>query len=228
MRGCLGFLTLVALLLAGFALAITLLLPTAIAAQVRDSPLLRGQPVEVDVQTSLTGLFLHGTIDRITISGEGLREPEASVGTAQIDLTNVSILDRAFASATGTLTDVTVDGASAVPLPLGTVTLGGSSRDLSAIADIDAAAAATAIKGSFVAAGVPVEAVSLAAGRIDLAIAGRTITARPVITSTEVRLEAEGLASLPIVRLPATGEWRITAITITPGGIRVTALVRLG
>jgi hypothetical protein len=30
------------------------------------------------------------------------------------------------------------------------------------------------------------------------------------------------------VTLPASGEWRITSITVTPGGIRVNALVNLG
>ena len=227
MRGCLGFLTLVALLGAALAIAIALLLPATVAAQVRNSPFLRGQPVEVDVQASLAGVLLHRSIDRITISGRGLAEANASVGTAQIVLTDVWIIDRSFASASGTLTGVTIDIGSATPLPLGNVTITGSSQSLTAVGDMDATLATGALKSRFVAAGLPVDAVSLAAGRIDLTIGGRTIRATPVITGTEVRLEAEGLASLPIVTLPATGEWRITEITVTPGGIRVTALVSL-
>jgi hypothetical protein len=228
-RGCLGFLIVVALAGAALGVAIvTVLLPAAASAGVRDSPFLRGQAVRVDVQTSFEGVFLDGRVDRITISGSGLSEPNATVTTADIALIDVSIVDRSFRRAAGTLTDVDVDVASAGALHLETVTLSGSSRALTALADLDATTASTFVRGRLAAAGIPVNAVTFEAGRIDLTIAGVTIAAIPVITSTEVRLEAEGGGvSLPIVAFPSTGEWQITAIQVTPAGIRVTALVSL-
>jgi hypothetical protein len=224
-----GFLIVVALAGAVLAVAIvTVLLPAAVSAGVRDSPFLRGQAVRVDVRASFKGVFLGGRVDRIAISGSGLREPNATVAAADIALTDVSIVDRSFIRASGTLTGVDLDVASAGALHLETVTLGGSSQALTALADIDATTAAAFLRSRLMAAGIPVEAVSLAAGRIDVTIAGITITAIPVITATEVRLEVQGTGvSLPIVTFPSTGEWQITAIQVTPAGIRVTALVSL-
>jgi hypothetical protein len=229
-RGCLAFLAGVVIVGAGLAWAlVTVLLPAAVSAGVRDSPFLRGQAVRVNVQTSLAGVFLHGSVDRITISGRGLSEPNASVASADIVLTDVSIVDRSFTGAAGTLTGVNVDVAASGGLPLGVVTLSGPSKALAAVADMDAATASAALRVRFAAAGIPVDVVSLAAGRIDLTIAGRTVAAIPVITATEVRLEADGgVVNLPIVTLPAGGEWRIAAIEVTPFGIRVTALLSLG
>jgi len=229
-RGCLSFLAVVAVVGAGLAFAIvTVLLPAAVSAGVRDSPFLRGQAVQVDVHTSFEGVFFRGRVDRITISGNNLTEPNARVANADIALTDVSIVDRSFDRAAGTLSGVDVDVASAGALHFETLTLGGSSQALTALADLDATTAATFLRGRLVAAGTPVEAVSVAAGRINLTIAGVTIGAVPVITPTDVRLEADGgSVSLPIVTFPGTGEWQITAIQVTAAGIRVTALVSLG
>ena len=231
MRGFLAFLVVAALTGGALAVAaVTVVLPAVVSVAVRDSPFLRsGTDVRVDVDASLIGVFLHGSIDRITIAGDGLSEPSARVAAADVDLDDVSILDHSFAEASGTLSGVDLDVAGAGPLHLATVTLQGSSRTLEAVADLDATAAVAAIRRRLAAAGLSSEAVTLTAGRIDVTLAGRTFAALPVITSTEVRLEAsDGLVSLPLVTLPTTGEWRITAIQVTPSGIRVTAVVILG
>jgi hypothetical protein len=228
-RGCLGFLVVVALAGAALAVAaVNVILPAAVSVAVRDSPFLRGSDVRVEVDASLTGVFLHGSIDRITISGDGLDAPNARIASAAIVLKDVGIVDRSFASATGTLGGVDLEATGAGALHLETVTLDGSSRALTAVADLDAASAVAAIRAKFIAAGVPVDGVSLAAGRIDLSIGGRTIVATPLVTATEVRLETGAVGvSMPIVTFPTTGEWQVTAIVVTPRGVQVTALVAL-
>jgi hypothetical protein len=226
-RGCLGFLLFVGTAVAVLAfVAVQLALPAVAASAVKASPLLRDQDVTVSVETSFAGVLLHGDLDRVVITGQNLTEPRAAVGRVSVTLSGVSILDRTFVSAAGTLTGVDVGVGATSPIHVDVVNLGGSGSTLTAEIQVGAAAATTAMRDRLRAAGVPVDVVSLAAGHVDLTIGGLVIASQVAMTESSVSLDAGPLLpSLPILSAPAGGEWRIDQVEVTPAGLRIVVSV---
>src|SRR5205814_1868978 len=75
------------------------------------------------------------------------------------------------------------------------------------------AAAEAAIRDRLRAAGVQVDAVSLARGRIDLTIAGQLVETQTTLTESSVSLDAgAAFTSVPILSAPPGGEWRIDEV----------------
>jgi hypothetical protein len=229
-RGCLGFLVFAITAVAVLAFVVVqFALPAVVTSAVRSSPLVRGQNVAVQVDTSLTGLFLHGRIDRIVITGRDLSEPSATIADVSVTLSEVSILDRTFATAAGTLSGVDVEvGSSAPILHIEMVNLSGSASTLTAEVQVSRAAAEAGLLAPLRAAGVPVDAVSLARGRIDLTIAGLLVETQTVLTESGLSLQAGPLSpSVPILSGPAGGAWRIDEVDVTTSGLRIVLSIAL-
>ncbi|HLX35677.1 MAG TPA: hypothetical protein VKR30_10610 [Candidatus Limnocylindrales bacterium] len=230
MRGCLGFLLflVVAVGLLGYAV-VQYAIPAVVTAAVRSSPLARGQNLTVQVDTSLTGVFLHGSVDRIAIGGANVTEPNATISLVDITLADVSILDRTFASATGTLTGVSVDLSDGSPIQLTSVAVSGSSSSLQTAVDLTAAEASIALRDRLRAAGIPADSVQLVRGGVDIVVAGRTIPARVVVTAGSVSLDAgPPYPAVTVFSAPAGGDWTIGSVDVSATGIRVTVAISLG
>jgi hypothetical protein len=224
MRGCLGFaLILVAALAALVIVAANVVAPALVSATVRGSSFFHGQPVSVEVQTSLAGL-LRGEVDRISITGGPLREGSATVGLVQIAVTDVGILNHAFGAVDGTLEGVVVDTAEGIPLRFEQVTLSGSSGSMTAVGRISAADLEAALLPHL--GGVQATRVSVSNGRIDVEIAGRTAEGRLLVVGRTVVLDAGPLlGQLTILEAPADGSWRVTAIGLDAAGAVITAAI---
>jgi hypothetical protein len=225
MRGCLGFLVFAAILVTALAVALVqLALPAVVTAAVEGSPLVRGQPVAVTVETSLGGVLLHGEIDSVRITGANLSEPPATIGDLDVTLSHVSMVDRTFASADGTLVGVVMDPTAAAPIELPTVWIGGSSSALTATVALDAQQTVALLEARLKAAGAPADArVALIPGGIDLSVLGHSVPARIETTAETVQLVSEqaGL-DVTLLEAPAGGPWQIGDLQVTPGGMQMT------
>ncbi len=221
MRGFLGFLILAAAVIGVLAVVLAqLVLPAVVSAAILGSPALRGQAVSVRVETSLAGL-VSGRIDQIVLAGNGLAEPSVTISSVDLTLVEVSILDRSFASAAGNLSGVAFSIDTSSPIFIPTAELSGSNRTVFATVDLDPATSASAIQARLRAAGLSVDGVSFADGRIDLTVAGRTVEARTVLTNSGLSLESTEFASVLILPTPATSEWRVRTATVTPAGLQI-------
>jgi len=224
MRGCLGFLVFAAVLIALLAVAsVQVLLPAVATAAIQGSSLVRGQPVVVTVETSIAGVLLHGEIDSVRITGTNLSEPPATIGDVDVTLSRVSLIDRTFGSADGTLIGVVVDPTAAVPIELPTVLLGGDSSALTATVTLDAQQTVALLQARLKTAGAPDARVALTSGGIDLSVLGHSVPARIEASAEAVQLVSEqaGL-HLTLLEAPAGGPWQIGDVQVTPGGIQLT------
>jgi hypothetical protein len=189
----------------------------------------RGQNVSVQVDTSLAGILLHGRIDRIVITGHDVTEPNATLASVAVTLSDVSLLDRTFAAASGTLSGVDIGVGSATPIHVDSVDLSGSTSTLTATVQISAAVAAAAITARLRAAGVPIDGVSLASGRIDLTIDGQLVETQAVLAANSLSLQVgSAFPSLPILTGASGGAWRIDAVDVSPAGLRLVVSVPVG
>jgi len=229
MRGCLSFLVFVALLITALAVVVVrFALPAVVDSAVRSSPFVHGQPVTVVTDTSFEGVFLRGQIDAIEISGHDLSEPNARIGAATITLRDIPLVSRTFASASGTLTDVDLQVAGVPLARVSSVGLTGTSSTLEADVLIAASAAEAAIQARLEDANVPVQAVKLGEGHVNITIAGQVLSAQLRLGSAGLQLDV-GAPVVPIdlVAVPAGGEWRIDSVLVSPDGIRMAVAISL-
>jgi hypothetical protein len=202
---------------------VQLVVPAVVTSAVESSPLVRGQPVTVTVDTSVTGVLLHAQIDRIRITGQSLVESNATIAALDVTLSGVSITDRTFDAAGGTLSGVVIDPAGATPITLPTVALAGASAAVTATISLDAAEATSLIESHLRSAGAPAGVtVSLAQGHLDLLVAGHSIPARIDTTAQTATLVVDGLnLHETLLQAPAGGAWTIGDVEISPTGIQV-------
>jgi hypothetical protein len=232
-RGCLGFIVIVLAIIAVIALlAVRFVVPEVTAAAVRDSPYFQGQPVTVAVDSSLPGIALRGRVDSISISGQNLHEGSLTIGRLDVTLFDVSLLDRSFDRLAGTLGSLALPGPNGASLALDAVQLSGSSGQITATADVAAALVAETLKSRLDASGLPVDTVTLGNGQITIGVAGQTIETRLALGGSSVVLEfvppqiaGITLPQLTLVQGTAGQPWQLTAIDVTPAGVRITALV---
>jgi hypothetical protein len=229
-RGCLGFLLFAGVLIAGLAFVLVeLAVPALVSAGVRSSPLVQGRDVQVHVETSFDGVLLHGRADRIDLSGSNLDEPNARIGSLQLTLRDVTLLDRTFADADGLLNGVELQLGTGAPVLIGEVRLTGSSSSLEARLFIGAPAAESAIRSRLLEAGLPVQAVHLGRGRVDLSVAGQTVPASLHLTATALILDAgPPIGSVDVLSAPVGGEWRLASVEVTEQGVQLTVTISLG
>jgi len=230
MRGCLGFLVFAAILVTLLAAAVVqLVLPSLVAGDVEGSPLLRGQQVEVHVDTSVAGVLLHGRIDSIRITGTSLTEPNATIAALDLTLADVAIADHTFDTASGSLDGVTITTVNGGSIPIDTVAISGFSSTVLATVRIGATAAEAALRSLLQAAGVAVSSVSLGAGVVDVTIQGHAIQARLVTNGNQLVLDAGSpVAPIELLSAPAGGEWRIDTVDVTASGIAIEVAIDLG
>jgi hypothetical protein len=229
-RGCLGFTLFTIAAVAVLAFGITKwAIPALVAAAVETSPVVHGQAVDVLTDASVTGVFLGGRIDRVRITGTNLSEPSTTIGGLDVVLSGVSILDRTFESASGTIAgaSVEIDGSS-TPIQIPAVALSGSSSALVATVQLGVPEAEALLRGR-ITRSVPVDEIRLTADGADLVVHGQVVHARLVVTSDTLTLVPDSpLPSAVILSAPSASAWRIQSVQVDPTGVRIAISISLG
>jgi hypothetical protein len=229
MRSLLGWAVLVALLLAiGYAVAPILVRPL-VADVIRTVSPFGGEPLDVDVEVSTPGL-LHGTIDRVRLTGANLTSDRVGIGSLDITATNVGIGDHSFSAATGTLDDVALQRADGSDADAERVTLAGPSDKIDATATVDRDAALKMVRAALTNAGLPADDVTLTDRGVRLSVVGQSteVALQAVDGSVAIAGSIAGGGSI-VVFGPEPGDpWRITAVSVSPDGLEVRARLDLG
>lgn len=228
MRSFLGWLVLVAVLGAvAFVLAPVLIRPLVVDGVRAASPFGTG-PLDVDVSLDTPGL-LRGSIDRVHVSGSNLDADGSTVGSLDATASNVSIVDRSFASIEGTLIGVTLRRDDGTSLDVERLELSGASGKVDGMATVGTAAAVALVRGALTDAGLPVESVELVDGGVRVVVLGQTTDV--ALGAVDGALTIAGsLAGGSIVLFgPEPGEpWRITGATASASGLQVQLVVDAG
>ena len=229
MRGCLSFLVFVSLLLGALAFGFTrFALPALVSAAIESSPLLHGQPATVTTETSLAGVVLGGRIDEIRITTDHLDEPNASIDWVDLTLRDVSMLDRSFASASGELGGVSLDLGDDEPVLIPSIHVGGSATSLSATLDFDAAEAEYVFRSRLTSAGIPIDAVRLGVGQVEVTVRGQIVVASVRLADGGVVLDGgPTVGAIPLLEAPAGGEWRVEEVGVLPTGLHLVVSISL-
>jgi hypothetical protein len=186
----------------------------------------------VAVDATFPSIALRGRIDTISISGQNMHEGSLTIGRLDVTLFDVSLLDRSFDRLAGTLGALALPGPNGESLALDAVQLSGSSSQITATADVTAPVVAETLKSRLTAAGVPVDTVTLGNGQIAIGVLGQAIQTRLALAGSSVVLEfvppqiaGLTLPQLILVQETAGQPWQLTAIDVTPAGVRITAVV---
>jgi hypothetical protein len=228
MRSFLGWAILVALLLAiGFVLAPIVVRPL-IADAVRAVSPFGGEPLDVSVDVSTTGL-LHGTIDSVHVIGASLASERLTIGHLDLTVSNVGIGDHSFSAVTGDLDDVALQRADAGDAHARRVTLTGPSDAVDATASIDKDSALAMVRAALASAGLPAGDLALTSTGVRLTVLGQSteVALRVVDGSVAIAGSIAGAGSI-VVFGPEPGDpWQITAVSVSPDGLDLRASLDL-
>jgi hypothetical protein len=222
MRGLLGFLILVALLIGVMAFAV---LPVAgpglVSAVIRGTPPLGGQNVTVSTQVDATRL-LRGEITRIDVSGQRISVDSASANGVTLSIDGLSVVDRSFANLDGQAASVAISQPDGTFVALDDVRVYGSSETIDAVGLIAPGEVTRLLTERLAAAGMAVDALRLESGVVVVTIAGQDIESRLSVSGDSVVLTPDG--GLPVTVAAGVVEpWRLTGLDVSPAGVKVQA-----
>jgi hypothetical protein len=227
MRGFLGWLLLVAILGGiAFVLAPLVVRPLVVEGVRAASPF---GSERLDVEVSLDTLnLLRGEVDGVHLTGSNLETSEATIGSLDLTLTDLSIADHAFASIVGSLRSVVMRRPDGTSIDVDRIDLSGPSQAVDLTASVTRDAALTLVRGALADSGLPVDRVELIDGGVRLEVLGQPSDVAIGVVDGSVTM-AGALAGGAIVLFgPAVGDaWDITGISASPYGLRVQAVANL-
>jgi hypothetical protein len=188
--------------------------------------------VTSDPPTDLLGL----RADRVRVRATHATFRGLAIGSVDVTLTDVAIVDRTVGGVSGTLGDVTVPDVSGKPTALASITLGGTSGALTASTLIPAASAQSMLADGIASAvGTRPTSVALAApDRVTVKFGGIGVAGRLGVDpagDVVATIQNGPLQGQQVVVLAAGGSLpvRITAVTVTPSGdLRVDGTLAIG
>jgi hypothetical protein len=217
-------------ILAGLAYVLAPLVARPLVADaVRAASPFGSAPLEVDVTADAIGL-LQGRIDSVHLTGSDLTSERAPIGRLDITADNVGIIDRTFASMSGSLESVIMTRADGSSVQLARVDLSGPSDRLEATARIDRDAALAIVGQALASAGLPADGAELIDGGVRLSVLGqRTDVAIGVVDgAVSIAGSIAGGGSIVVFGPEAGDPWQITGVSASPNGLQVHALIDLG
>ncbi|HET9852342.1 MAG TPA: hypothetical protein VFP56_07535 [Candidatus Limnocylindrales bacterium] len=221
MRGFLGF---VFVLLAALVVAALVIVPIVarpiVADTVREALPFRDQPVNVEVELNPVGL-LAGTIDRIHVSGTGLRAEGAVIGELDMTVTNVSTTDHRFRTASGRLRNVELPFVQSSTLTITSIELDGPYGDVAAVALLDVRASLAVIGNAFADAGIAVDGLELVDGGIAFSILDQRVEVAVAVDAGALVIPDVLGGPLVIVEPGPDDPWRLTAVRATTSGFEI-------
>lgn len=226
MRSLFGFLFFVTVLIG---LAVVVVVPAIVApmvaSAVRAASPFGAQPLDVQVKVDALGL-IRGFVGEIRISGTDLQGEGATIGSLAITVTGVGIGDHAFASIEGTLRSVEVSLGGGDTLEVDQIALSGGSPSVAAAATFDRDGGIAFIERAIDAQGVAVTGVELIDGGVAFVIFEQRVeVALGVEDGVLVVPDLLGAGSLELLAPEPGDPWRLTGVSITPGGLQLDALV---
>jgi hypothetical protein len=219
-----GFLAFVFVLLAALAVAALVIVPIVVrpivADTVRAALPFGDQPVNVDVELNPVGL-LSGTIDRIHVTGTGLRAEGAVIGELDMTLTNVSTTDHRFRTASGRLRNVELPFVQSSTLTITSIELDGPYGDVAAMALLDVRASLAVIGNAFADAGIAVEGLELIDGGIAFSILDQRVEVPLAVDAGALVLPDVLGGPLVVVEPGPDDPWRLTGVRVTRSGFEI-------
>jgi hypothetical protein len=227
-RTFLGWLLLVAILGTIAFVAAPLVARPLIVQSVRAALPFGADPLEADVSVDTLRL-LQGSIDVIHVTGSHLETATATIGSLDVTATDVSIVDHGFASVSGTLEAVELHRAAQPALPIDRITLSGASNAVEADALLGKEPIVGIVQSALADSGLPVEGVELTNGGLRLTVLGQPTEVAVGVVDGAVTLAGSVAAGSIVLFRPEAGEaWRITAVSTSPSGMDVHAVLDLG
>ena len=229
MRTFIGWVLLVAVLgAAAYVLAPIVARPLIADAVLAASPF-GGEPLNVDVAVSPTGL-LRGTIDSIHVTGADLTTDRLAIGRLDVTASDVGVVDHAFTSMTGTLDAVELRRGDGSAIQASRVQLAGPSTEVEATAAVGRDATLDLVRGALEAGGLSTGNVALVDGGVRVTILGQPTVVTLGAADGAVTIAGSIAGGGPIVVFgPEPGDpWQITGVTVSSSGLEVRALLDLG
>jgi len=210
-------------------LVVQLLLPALVMAAINQSSVFTGQPVSIQVRTSLAGVLLRGQIDSISMSGTNLHEGSVQVDRMDATLADVGIVNRSFGAIAGSLSGVALATAGGGTLRFDTVELSGSSGGVTAVGTITPATLAATLAAVLQPLGVTPSQIHVDGDGVRIVLGGQAIVARLRLEGSTLVLDTgTKLGAIPILQTPADGTWALTAVDLSATGAQLTAVIRAG
>lgn len=226
MRGFLGFLVFAGLLIGVLVFVVVpLLVRPLVVDAVRAALPFGDQAVVIDVDMDGLGL-LQGQVARVRAHGSDVTSGEVRIGDLDIAVARASIGDRRFETITGTLTGIELSDVAGTPVAIDRVTLSGSSDEIVAIAILEADAALALVTNRFAEAGLAVDGIQLDDGRIAFQVLGQAVQVPLAVEDGVVVVpDLFGSGSVPILTPDPGAPWELTAVTVSPAGMTINAVV---
>jgi hypothetical protein len=216
-----------------FAVAAYLLAPIVarplVADAVRAASPFGSQPLDVDVDVDALGL-LRGKVTRIHVTGANLSGSRLDIGRLDVSATDVGILDRSFASITGTLESVALRRGDGTEIDAREVRLAGPSNAVEATTSVGRKAALGIVRGALEGAGLPTSDLELIEGGVRISVLGQRSDVALGAAGGAVTIAGSIAGGGPIVVFgPEPGDsWRVTGVAVSPDGLEVQASIDIG
>ena len=228
MRSFLGWVVLVAVLGTAAALLAPLVAQPLVAQAVRSVSPFGSQPLDVEVDADGLGLIT-GKITSIHVTGADLTASRLDIGSLDVTARDIGILDRSFASITGTLANVVMRRSDGTALQAREVQLSGASDAVEATARVGRDAALEIVRRALEGAGLPTEGLELIDGGVRVSVLGQRTDVAVGASDGAVAIAGSVAGGVPIVVFgPEPGDpWRITGVSVAPDGLQVEATIDL-
>jgi hypothetical protein len=192
---------------------------TLIANAVRDAGL---QAHGVEVQVDLLGMgVFSGRAPAVRIQASDVGVPRAVIGDMDVTLRDVSVSDRSFASMSGRLTDVRVSGPNGRDFTIGSIDVDGTPEDTRARGHVSREEAERFVADAARDAGVDLDSVTLANGRVVLEGGGGTTAGDLRVAGDALILERDDGEAVVLLAPTPTDDWRLQDVRVTDDGLRV-------
>lgn len=183
---------------------------------------LRGDDLNVSLDYFDPSL-LTGRAEHLTVRGENVELPPALVGSLDVTLGGVSLLDRTFDSISGELNAVTL-AAGGLTVEVASVEVDGPADAAAATARFGAEETQELVELAARREGLPLDDVRLVEGGLRVTLAGAEIEADIGVQGGALVL-APGIGQPILLLQPAPSDpWRLSEAFVSPSGVTVRGL----
>ena len=182
---------------------------------------------DLDVAVDVDGVdLLTGHVRAIRVSGERLVAGDATIGSLDLTARRVGLLSRDVADVTGSIEDLTIALEGGRSVTMASVDLSGPPSDVTAIATVAPAGAASLVAATLADAGLAIDGIALTDEGFELELLGQRTTVSPTVVDGAVVLPSMmGSDPVPILAQADGDPWRITALTTSATGLQVEASI---
>ncbi len=219
MAGFIRFFTFALILVAVLVFVVAPAVASPLLTQMLRDTGLRGEGLNVSIGYFDPSL-LSGRAEQLTVRGENVELPPALVGTVDMTLGGVSLLDRTFDRISGELGDVTL-AAGGLTIEVTSVELHGPAREAQATARFSPQQAQQLVERAARRAGLPLDGVRLVDGGLLLQLAGLETVAGIAVQGGALVLAPEVGPPVLLLQPAPSDPWRLSEAFVSPSGVTV-------